>query len=111
MEAFTYSVSHDLRAPLRHIDGFSRILLNEAAGQLSDSGRRALDASQTGSWLTAPAPWPRPLAPPTGIPHFVGIGRGVVSPSVIPMTHFTPSIHIFWISGRSQTSSRCPSDE
>jgi signal transduction histidine kinase len=43
LEAFTYSVSHDLRAPLRHIDGFSRILLNEAAEQLNVTGRRALD--------------------------------------------------------------------
>jgi hypothetical protein len=55
-------------------------------------------------------PGPRPLAPDPAR-HFAGIGRGVVSPSVIPIAHFTPSIHIFWISGRSQTSSRCPSDE
>jgi PAS domain S-box-containing protein len=44
LEAFSYSVSHDLRAPLRAIDGFSRILLEDCSGTLDDKGRRWLDA-------------------------------------------------------------------
>jgi light-regulated signal transduction histidine kinase (bacteriophytochrome) len=43
LEAFSYSVSHDLRAPLRAIDGFSRILLDEHAGALDAEARRLLE--------------------------------------------------------------------
>ena len=43
LESFSYSVSHDLRAPLRAIAGYSRILINRCAPTLSDEGRRLLD--------------------------------------------------------------------
>lgn len=43
LEAFSYSVSHDLRAPLRGIDGWSLALLEDNADQLNDQGRIYLD--------------------------------------------------------------------
>jgi PAS domain S-box-containing protein len=42
LEAFTYSVSHDLRAPLRSIDGYARILKEDYLDKLDEEGKRVI---------------------------------------------------------------------
>ena len=49
LEAFSYSVSHDLRTPLRAIDGFSQALLEDYSAQLDQTGRDYLARVRSGA--------------------------------------------------------------
>ena len=49
LETFAYSVSHDLRAPLRAIDGFSNILLKDYSDKFDEEGKRLLQVVRDGA--------------------------------------------------------------
>ena len=49
LEGFAYSVSHDLRQPLRSLDGFSRVLLESHTSNLDDKGRHYLERIRQGA--------------------------------------------------------------
>jgi len=49
LESFSYSVSHDLRAPLRHINGFSQALLEDYEDKLDETGKNYLNEVRSAS--------------------------------------------------------------
>ncbi|MGH9492067.1 MAG: sensor histidine kinase [Terriglobales bacterium] len=49
LEGFSYSVAHDLRAPLRHVDGFSKILLEDHGAEMKEDARRLLERVRDGA--------------------------------------------------------------
>jgi K+-sensing histidine kinase KdpD len=52
LESFAYSVAHDLRAPLRGIDGYSKLLLDDYAHQLDEDGRFYIDSVRSSAqWM------------------------------------------------------------
>ncbi len=77
LEAFSYSVSHDLRAPLRAVSGFAQILSERYASGLDDQGRHYLDnvveASQRMTTLIE------------DLLHFSRTGRGAVRDLPVPL--------------------------
>ena len=84
LEAFSYSVSHDLRAPLRAIDGYSRILLDEYQPQLDAEGKRVCsvisDSAHKMSGLI------------DDLLTFSRLGRSAINPSKIDMETLANSV-------------------
>jgi PAS domain S-box-containing protein len=85
LEAFSYSVSHDLRAPLRSVNGFTKILLEDYGAMLDEEGRRicgiiSSSASQMGELID-------------DLLNFSRIGRTSLNHSPIDMKKMTRVIY------------------
>ena len=78
LDAFSYTVSHDLRAPLRAVDGYARMLEEDYGARLDDEGRRLLGVVREGS-----ARMDRLIA---GILEFSRLGRRAPLKSRVDMT-------------------------
>jgi light-regulated signal transduction histidine kinase (bacteriophytochrome) len=77
LEAFSYSVSHDLRAPVRTMDGFSRIVAKRYADRLDEDGQKMLGMIQAGARQMG-----RLI---DDLLAFSGMGRQALAPSPIAM--------------------------
>jgi signal transduction histidine kinase len=77
LETFTYSVSHDLRAPLRHMEGFSRLLQKDQGDKLSTDARHYLDRIRSAATHMSSLV--------EGLLHLSRIGRQVPEWNAIPL--------------------------
>lgn len=77
LEEFSYSISHDLRSPLRAIAGFSEILIEDYGPRLDDEGRRLLSVVRDNGLRMG-----RLI---DGILHFLHLGRQPLHPSTVDM--------------------------
>ena len=90
LEAFAYSISHDLRAPLRHIVGFSELLQKNASASLDDKGRRHMtmileSAKRMGSLID-------------DLLAFSRIGRAETRDSMVSLEHLVKEVQseVWW---------------
>jgi light-regulated signal transduction histidine kinase (bacteriophytochrome) len=84
LEAFNYSVAHDLRAPLRGIDSFSRLLIDKYSQQLDDEGPAYLDrvraaAARMSQLIDA-------------LLTLAQVGRGELEPGELDFSHLVQAI-------------------
>jgi PAS domain S-box-containing protein len=84
LEAFTYSVSHDLRAPLRSVDGYARILQEDYGDKLDGEAQRVINviinnARRMGKLID-------------DLLEFARLGRKELSKSRVDMTHLVNSV-------------------